>query len=70
VPGIVRDLFRIVSYHYAVHANESLTPATAGNTPAMVHQHSKGLATKAEAERWFDVEPESPATVVTLPATA
>jgi integrase len=46
-----------VTYHFASHANENHTAAQAGNSPAMIHAHYKGLATKAEAEKWFDVRP-------------
>jgi integrase len=46
------------SYHFALHANENQTAAQAGHSPAMVHQHYKGLATKAEGEKWFNVQPE------------
>ena len=45
------------TYHFALHANENLTAQQAGNSPAMIHQHYKGLATKAEAEKWFAVIP-------------
>jgi integrase len=45
------------TYHFALHSNENLTAAQAGNSPAMIHQHYKGLATKAEAEKWFSVMP-------------
>ncbi|MBI3415172.1 MAG: hypothetical protein HY043_07605 [Verrucomicrobia bacterium] len=58
-----------VSYHFALHANENLTAQQAGNSPAMIHAHYKGLATKAEAEKWFAVKPAGvPANVVALPA--
>jgi integrase len=46
------------TYHFALHSNENLTAAQAGNSPAMIHAHYKGLATKADAERWFSVQPE------------
>ena len=46
-----------VTYHFALHANENKTSALAGNTPAMIHKHYKGLATKADAEKWFAVTP-------------
>ncbi len=46
------------TYHFALHANENLTAQQAGNSPAMIHQHYKGLATKAEAEKWFAVMPQ------------
>jgi integrase len=45
------------TYHFALHANENLTAQQAGNSPAMIHQHYKGLATRAEAEKWFAVKP-------------
>ena len=46
-----------VTYHFALHQNENATSALAGNSPAMIHTHYKGLATKAEAEKWFAVKP-------------
>jgi integrase len=45
------------TYHFALHANENLTAQQAGNSPTMIHGHYKGLATKAEAEKWFQVAP-------------
>ena len=45
------------TYHFALHANENLTAQQAGNSPAMIHGHYKGLATKADAEKWFNVLP-------------
>ena len=57
-----------VTFHFALHANENLTAAQAGNSPTMIHAHYKGLATKAEAEKWFSVEPAGAAeTVVPQP---
>ncbi len=44
------------TYHFALHANENLTAQQAGNSPAMIHAHYKGLATKADAEKWFAVQ--------------
>jgi integrase len=46
------------TYHFALHANENLTAQQAGNSPAMIHAHYKGLATKADAEKWFAVHPK------------
>ena len=43
------------SFHFALHASENLTAQQAGNSPAMIHAHYKGLATKSEAEKWFHV---------------
>jgi integrase len=56
------------SYHFALHANENLTAAQAGNSPAMIHQHYKGLATKAEAEKWFNVQPAKAENVIPMTA--
>lgn len=47
------------SFHFALHANEGLTAAQAGNSPVMIHAHYKGLATKTEAEKWFLVAPKT-----------
>jgi len=55
------------SYHFSLHANENLTAQQAGNSPQMIHGHYKGLATKAEAEKWFNVMPKRPANVIALP---
>jgi len=57
------------SFHFALHANENLTAQQAGNSPSMIHAHYKGLATKAEAEKWFNVmPPKSAKNVIRLPA--
>jgi integrase len=45
------------TYHFALHDNENLTAQQAGNSPAMIHAHYKGLATKKEAETWFAIKP-------------
>jgi integrase len=57
------------TYHFAAHANENQTAQQAGNSLAMIHAHYKGLATRAEAEKWFNVQPASAENVVQL-ATA
>jgi integrase len=57
------------SFHFALHSNENLTAAQAGNSPAMIHAHYKGLATKAEAEKWFAIAPaETARSVIPLAA--
>jgi hypothetical protein len=43
------------SFHFALHASENQTAQQAGNSPAMIHAHYKGLATKEDAEKWFEV---------------
>jgi len=45
------------TYHFSLHGNENLTAQQAGNAPAMIHAHYKGLATKKEAKAWFAVKP-------------
>jgi integrase len=52
------------SFHFALHSNENLTAAQAGNSPAMIHAHYKGLATKAEAEKWFNIQPAKTANII------
>jgi integrase len=57
-----------VTYHFAMHQNENTTSALAGNSPTMIHGHYKGLATKADAEKWFNVKPSKNAqNVIVLP---
>jgi integrase len=63
-PNGLRHAF--CTYHFAAHGNENLTAQQAGNSPAMVHQHYKGLATKKEAEAWFAVAPEQAENVIPI----
>jgi integrase len=67
-PNGLRHAF--CTYHFALNANENLTAAQAGNSPAMVHQHYKGLATKAEAKKWFNVKPTKAANIIPLATSA
>jgi hypothetical protein len=47
-----------------------LSAALGGTSPAMVHQHYKGLSTKAEGEAWFKFQPLPNAeNVIAMPAT-
>jgi integrase len=57
------------TYHFALHANESLTAKEAGNSPQMIHAHYKGLATAAEAKKWFAVAPKKAVNVIQLAAS-
>jgi hypothetical protein len=50
-----------ITFHFAMHTNENLTAAEAGNSPQMLHQHYRALATRAEAEKWFAVKPSKSA---------
>lgn len=54
----------ICPYHFALHSNENLTTAQAGNSPAMIHGHYKGLATNKEAEKLVRGGTESNAKVL------
>jgi len=56
------------TFHFALHANENQTAQQAGNSPAMIHAHYKGLATKADAEKWFNVQPAKAENVIQLTA--
>jgi integrase len=58
------------SYHFALHSNENLTAAEAGNSPQMLHDHYRGLATRKEAKAWFAVVPKRAANVISLPSAA
>jgi integrase len=46
-----------VSYSYILRG-EVETSALAGTSPQILHQNYRGLATKAEAEKWFTVKPQ------------
>jgi hypothetical protein len=46
---------------FAAHANENQTAQQAGNSCAMIHAHYKGLATKVDAKKWFNVLPREAA---------
>lgn len=60
-----------VSFHFAMHQNENQTAAQAGNSPAMIHAHYKGLATRTEAEKWFAVVPaKSAKNIISLAAAS
>jgi integrase len=61
-PNGLRHAF--CTYHFASHGNENYTAMQAGNSPAMIHAHYKGLATKKEAEKWFAISPEQAGNVI------
>ena len=67
-PNGLRHAF--CTYHFALNANENLTAAQAGNSPVMVHQHYKGLATKSEARKWFAVKPSKAENILPLATAA
>ena len=55
-----------ITYAFALDQNENKAAALAGTSPAMIFAHYRGLATKAEAEKWFAVTPGAPGNVVLL----
>lgn len=59
------------SYAYALHG-EIWTAQQAGHAPGLLHAHYRGLATKAEARKWFAAKPEQnrAANVIPLAASA
>jgi hypothetical protein len=56
----------VCSFHFALHANENRAAAQSGNSLAMIHGHYKGLATRTDAEAWFNVQPSHAANIVPL----
>ena len=42
-------------YLYAQTSNEGYVSRQAGNSPAIIHQHYKALATETEAEAYFAI---------------
>ena len=63
-PNGLRHAF--CSYAYALHG-EVWAAQQAGHAPAMLHANYRGLATKAEAEKWFAIAPAQAENVVQLP---
>jgi integrase len=55
------------SYAYVLHG-ENWAAQAAGHAPALLHANYRGLATKAEAEKWFDVAPAKADNVIPMAA--
>jgi len=53
------------TYAFALHG-EVVAAQWAGNSPTQLHAHYRGLATKAEAEKWFIVAPALAANIVPM----
>jgi site-specific recombinase XerD len=58
------------SYRFAQTGDAGRVAGECGNSAAVIHRHYRELVKPADAERWFNVKPESPANVLSLPATA
>jgi integrase len=58
------------SYRFAQIGDAGRVAGELGNSAAVVHKHYRELVKPADAQRWFEVKPESPANVLTMPAKA
>jgi integrase len=47
------------SYHLAIHRNSAMTAEVAGNSPSTLTKHYKALVSRAAAEEWFSITPDS-----------
>lgn len=56
------------SYRFAQTGDAGRVAGELGNSAAVVHRHYRELVKPAEAERWFNVRPETPANI--LPMTS
>ncbi len=54
------------SYRYAQISDAGRLSGELGNSAAVIHRHYRELVKPAEAQRWFEVKPESPSNVLSL----
>jgi integrase len=54
-PNVARHSF--CSYHFALHRNENLTAAEAGNTPEIIFRNYRATVHPAAAKRYWEVRP-------------
>jgi hypothetical protein len=47
------------SYHLALHRNPAMTADLAGNSPKMLREHYRALVSRAAAEEWFGITPDT-----------
>jgi integrase len=47
------------SYHYEMFSNENETSKAMGNSPTMIHNHYKALVPKTEAEKFWNLRPQT-----------
>jgi len=59
-----------ITYRVAQTGDVPRTALEAGNSPAMVFKHYRGLATKEQAGKYFGILPEPPANVIPMLAVA
>ena len=59
-----------ISYRLAEIQDAAKVALEAGNSPNVVFRHYRELVKPADAQRWFNVKPETPANVTTLAAVA
>ncbi len=58
------------SYRFAETGDAGRVAGELGNSAAVVHKHYRELVKPADAQRWFAVQPEAPANVISLPPAA
>jgi site-specific recombinase XerD len=58
------------SYRFAQTGDAGRVAGECGNSAAVIHRHYRELVKPADAERWFNIKPESPANVTPLPLAA
>jgi integrase len=58
------------SYRFAQTGDAGRVAGECGNSAAVIHRHYRELVKPTDAERWFNVKPESPANVMPMPAMA
>lgn len=58
------------SYRFALTNDAGRVAGECGNSAGVIHKHYRELVRPVDAQRWFNVKPESPDNIVTLAATA
>ena len=62
--NVLRHSF--ISYRLAQLQNINQLALEAGNSPKMIHQHYRELATPEQARTWFSIVPERAKNIVSL----
>jgi integrase len=58
------------SYRFAQIGDAGRVAGELGNSAVVVHRHYRELVTPADAAKWFNVKPETPDNVLSIPAAA